>query len=159
MISTWLPARVQSARSRATAFSSVPGGGVRMHQRPWNSSAKPASGPECSVPATGWPGTRWTPSGMFGPRSRMTACLTERTRRGAGLRLAADGDAQAMGQAVAAHLAHDQAAGLEEDIGRIRIGEFDQQEIADAGMDPIAGGGQRLGQPVAPDPVMRPALF
>ena len=32
-----------------------------MHQRPWNSSAKPASGPECSVPATGWPGTKCTP--------------------------------------------------------------------------------------------------
>ena len=28
-----------------------------MHQRPWNSVAKPASGPLCSVPATGWPGT------------------------------------------------------------------------------------------------------
>ena len=29
------------------------GGGVRMHQRLTNNSAKPASGPEYSVPATG----------------------------------------------------------------------------------------------------------
>ena len=72
--------RASRARaSRSTAAASVPGGGVRMHQRPWNSSAKPASGPECSVPATGWPGTKCTPSGMLGPRSRITACLTEPT--------------------------------------------------------------------------------
>ena len=31
----------------------MPGGGVTMAQRPSNSSAKPESGPECSVPATG----------------------------------------------------------------------------------------------------------
>ena len=64
MISTWLPQRRQSSASLPTAASSVPGGGVRMHQRPSNSSAKPASGPECSVPATGWPGTKCTPVGQ-----------------------------------------------------------------------------------------------
>ena len=46
-----------------------------MHQRSSNISAKPASGPECSVPATGWPGTKWTPAGSDGCRSRMTAAL------------------------------------------------------------------------------------
>ena len=42
----------------ASASGSVSGSGVRMHQRSRNSSAKPDSGPECSVPATGWPGTK-----------------------------------------------------------------------------------------------------
>ena len=37
---------------------SAPSGGVRMHQRLSNSSAKPASGPEYSVPATGCAGTK-----------------------------------------------------------------------------------------------------
>ena len=61
--------------SRVSA--SIPSCGVRMHQRPSNSSAKPASGPECSVPAIGWPGTKCTPSGMLGPRSRTTHCFTD----------------------------------------------------------------------------------
>ena len=30
-----------------------------MHQRSSKSSAKPASGPDCSVPATGWDGTKY----------------------------------------------------------------------------------------------------
>ena len=48
------PARTPTAcRPRP---GSAPGGGVSTHQRPSNSSAKPASGPECSVPAIGWPG-------------------------------------------------------------------------------------------------------
>ena len=36
-----------------------------MHQRLTNSSAKPASGPECSVPATGCAGTKCTPAGKM----------------------------------------------------------------------------------------------
>ena len=52
------PAAVQKARTRSTASASVPSGGVRMHQRLTKSDAKPASGPECSVPATGCAGTR-----------------------------------------------------------------------------------------------------
>jgi hypothetical protein len=60
MISTFMPARRQRSRTVRTALASVPGGGVRMHQRWRNSSGNPASGPECSVPATGWPGTTWT---------------------------------------------------------------------------------------------------
>ena len=43
------------------AAGSAPGGGVRMHQRPSNNSAKPASGPDCSVPAIGWAGMKCTP--------------------------------------------------------------------------------------------------
>ena len=43
------------------------------------SSANPASGPECSVPATGWAGTRCTPLGRCGATWRMTAPLTEPT--------------------------------------------------------------------------------
>ena len=53
LISTIEPAASQRARTLAIAAGSVPSGGVRMHQRPWNSSAKPAPGPECSVPAIG----------------------------------------------------------------------------------------------------------
>ncbi len=44
-----------------------------------NISAKPAAGPECSVPATGWPGMKCTPAGTKGPRSRSAAPLTEPT--------------------------------------------------------------------------------
>src|ERR1700680_4751443 len=50
-----------------------------MHQRLSNSSAKPASGPECSVPATGCAGTRCAYAGMCGRIAAMTAPLTEPT--------------------------------------------------------------------------------
>ena len=50
-----LPERAHLARSPPDRR---PSGGVRMHQRLTNSVAKPASGPDCSVPATGWAGTR-----------------------------------------------------------------------------------------------------
>ena len=49
-------------------FGRPPGSGVRMVQRPSNSSAKPAAGPECSVPAIGWPGMKCTCSGTSGPQ-------------------------------------------------------------------------------------------
>jgi hypothetical protein len=49
------------------ASASVPSGGVRMHQRLMNSSGKAGIGPECSVPATGCAGTKWTPDGICGP--------------------------------------------------------------------------------------------
>ena len=70
MISTLAPSAVQNARSFSTAAGSVPSGGVRMHQRLMNSSAKPESGPECSVPATGCAGTKCTPAGRCGAMSR-----------------------------------------------------------------------------------------
>ena len=79
MISTLAPSARQNARSFSTAAGSVPSGGVRMHQRLMNSSAKPASGPECSVPATGCAGTKCTPAGRCGAMSRTTAPLTEPT--------------------------------------------------------------------------------
>ena len=56
MISTSAPSRCQKLDKAATAASGALAGGVRMHQRPWNSVAKPASGPLFSVPATGCAG-------------------------------------------------------------------------------------------------------
>ena len=54
-----------------------------MHQRSSNNVAKPASGPDCSVPATGWQGTKYKRSGnaaatqgasfLFFPLSFLTA--------------------------------------------------------------------------------------
>src|SRR5271154_6558605 len=79
MASTLAPSARQNAASFSTAAGSAPSGGVRMHQRPTNSSAKPASGPEYSVPATGCAGTKCTPSGRCGPMSRTMAPLTEPT--------------------------------------------------------------------------------
>src|SRR5215472_1565028 len=55
-----MPARSHILVTPVTASDAVSGRGIRMHQRPTKSSAKPDSGPECSVPATGWPGTKWT---------------------------------------------------------------------------------------------------
>ena len=57
MISTLAPIASHNARTCATACGSAPSGGVRMDQRLTNSVAKPASGPDCSVPATGCAGT------------------------------------------------------------------------------------------------------
>src|SRR5216684_3429578 len=79
MISTLAPSLCQNVFSFATAFSSAPAGGVRMHQRFSKSSAKPASGPEYSVPATGCAGTRCACAGTCGAMSRSTAPLTEPT--------------------------------------------------------------------------------
>ena len=53
MISTLAPRSRQNAASLSTAAASVPSGGVRMHQRPTKSSAKPAS----AEPATAFPKT------------------------------------------------------------------------------------------------------
>ena len=50
-----------------------------MHQRLTNSSAKPASGPECSVPATGCAGMKSTVAGRCAAMSRSTAVFTEPT--------------------------------------------------------------------------------
>ena len=50
-----------------------------MHQRLRNSVAKPASGPDCSVPATGCAGTKCTPSGRCGATCATTEPLTEPT--------------------------------------------------------------------------------
>src|SRR6478736_8197833 len=79
MTSTFEPAPSQNALTRSIAAGSVPAGGVRMLQRPLNSVAKPASGPDFSVPATGWAGTKDTPAGRCGDTLSTTACLTEPT--------------------------------------------------------------------------------
>src|SRR3954466_6156598 len=50
-----------------------------MHQRLMKSSAKPESGPECSVPATGCAGTKCALAGRYGAISLTTAPLTEPT--------------------------------------------------------------------------------
>jgi hypothetical protein len=71
--------------------------------------------------------------------------------------LETDGDAQAVGQAVFRHLAHDDAARGEESVGgfrRRRVGESQQQEIGDARRHAVAELGQLLGQPDAPALVM-----
>src|SRR6201986_502458 len=73
MISTLAPSPAQKARSLSVAAGSVASGGVRMHQRLMNSSAKPESGPECSVPATGCAGTKCTFAGRFGAISHAPA--------------------------------------------------------------------------------------
>src|SRR6476620_8793331 len=79
MISTFDPQARQNCSSFLTAIGSVLEGGVRMHQRLAKSSAKPDSGPDCSVPATGCPGMKCTLAGRCGPTSRTTALLTEPT--------------------------------------------------------------------------------
>src|SRR5438046_2905252 len=66
MISTYAPAPVQNEASFATALGLVPSGGVNMLQRLKKRVEKPASGPDCSVPATGCDGTKWTVAGRCG---------------------------------------------------------------------------------------------
>ena len=58
--------RARTRRASRPRSGRCPSGGVRMHQRPSNNSAKPASGPECSVPAIGWAGTKCTAFGRCG---------------------------------------------------------------------------------------------
>ena len=58
---------------------SGPAAGVSTHQRPTNRSGKPADGPECSVPAIGWPGMKCTPAGTIGSSAFITWPFTEPT--------------------------------------------------------------------------------
>ena len=117
--------RRQNAASFSTAAGSVPGGGVRMHQRLTNSSAKPASGPECSVPATGCAGTKCTPVGRCGAMSRTTAPLTEPTS-----------ETMAPGLRCGRDLRGDRAAGADRDADDDEIGAFDRRGI---GLDHLVG--------------------
>ncbi len=73
------PQRRQNSESFSNATASVPGSGVKMHQRFSNRSAKPASGPDFSVPASGWPGMKCTPAGTCGCICAMTDALVEPT--------------------------------------------------------------------------------
>src|SRR5450631_4490827 len=79
MISTFEPAPVQKAATRATALGSVPSGGVNMLHRLRKSVENPASGPDCSVPATGCAGTKCTVAGRYGATALMIETLTEPT--------------------------------------------------------------------------------
>src|ERR1700674_3611603 len=73
------PSARQNRPSLATASVEVPSGGVNMHHRFTNNAANPASGPDCSVPATGCAGTRCTVSGKWGAIAAITADFTDPT--------------------------------------------------------------------------------
>src|SRR5271154_906709 len=73
------PSACQNRPSFATASVEVPSGGVNMHHRFTNNVANPASGPDCSVPATGCAGTRWACSGRWGAIAAITSVFTEPT--------------------------------------------------------------------------------
>src|ERR1700730_5035628 len=79
MISTDAPAPVQNEASFVTALGLVPSGGVNMVQRLKKSVENPASGPDCSVPATGCDGTKWTVAGRCGATALMIEALTDPT--------------------------------------------------------------------------------
>ena len=53
--------------------------GVKIHHLPLKSSAKPASGPDFSVPAIGWPGTKKTSLGKIGKIESIRCFFTEPT--------------------------------------------------------------------------------
>src|SRR6202011_4518977 len=79
MISTDAPAPLQNEANFATALGLVPSGGVNMVQRLKKSVENPASGPDCSVPATGCDGTKWTMAGRCGATALMIEALTDPT--------------------------------------------------------------------------------
>src|SRR5208282_6241176 len=79
MTSTFEPSASQKARIFPIASGSAPSGGVRIHQRLTKREAKPASGPERSVPATGWAGMKSACRGRSGVSVAITAPLTEPT--------------------------------------------------------------------------------
>ena len=58
MVSTRAPSLCHISVNLDKATSSVLGSGVSKHQRSLNNSAKPDSGPDLSVPATGCPGIK-----------------------------------------------------------------------------------------------------
>ena len=89
-----------------------------MHQRLTNSSAKPASGPEYSVPATGWAGTKCTFFGRCGPMSRTMEPLTEPTS-----------DTVASGARCGPIALADRAAGADRNADDDEIGAFDRGGI------------------------------
>src|SRR6516165_10292325 len=114
MVSTLAPRPAQNARSFSTAPASVPSGGVRMHQRLMKSSAKPESGPECSVPATGCAGgdAEDDEVGVFdGFRIGLDHAIGETKLHDAGPRLfRAGGRDDLADQALRARAARDRAA-------------------------------------------------
>src|SRR3977135_2177278 len=79
MISTDAPAQVQNEASLATALGRSPAGRVNRVQQLKKSVENPASGPDCSVPATGCDGTKWTMAGRCGATALMIETLTDPT--------------------------------------------------------------------------------
>ena len=119
MVSTLAPSARQNAASRSTAAGSASGGGVRMHQRLTNSSAKPASGPEYSVPATGCAGMKWTPRGTCGRHVAQHRALHRADVGENRARLEMCGDLLGHRAALADRDADDDEVGA---CGRLRIG-------------------------------------
>ena len=78
IVSTVAPRASQNATRARTCARSASAGGVTMHQRRWNNEAKPASGPLCSVPATGCAGMIECPGSAAVSVSPM-ACFEEPT--------------------------------------------------------------------------------
>ena len=93
-----------------------------MHQRLWKSVAKPASGPEYSVPATGWAGTKARPR-QVRRDGATTAPFTEPTS-----------ETMAPGFRCGADLGGDRAAGAD--------GHAEDDEVGARG--PLAGEGRDL---------------
>ena len=85
-----------------------------MHQRLMNRSAKPAIGPECSVPAIGCAGTKCTPAGRCGAMSRTIAALDRADVGEDGARLE-----------VGCDLLRDRAAGADRDAEDDKVGVSD----------------------------------
>ena len=96
-----------------------------MHQRLTNSSAKPASGPEYSVPATGCAGTKCT---VFGRCGRHVAHHRALDR-------ADVGDDRA-GRKMRADLLGDRAAGADRNADDDEVGAFDRGGV---GLDHLIG--------------------
>ena len=109
-----LPERGDARRPRA---GSAPAGGVRMHQRLWNSVAKPASGPLCSVPATGCAGMTVAP-GSASRSASATLALDEPTS----LTIASAGRSAAIAARRRAHRADRHAEDDQIGIGHRRAG-------------------------------------
>ena len=92
-----------------------------MHQRLSNSSAKPASGPEYSVPATGCAGTNCTPFGRWGCTWATTDALTEPTSETMAPGLSAAGDRLGDRAAGADRNAQDDAIGVARGVRRVGV--------------------------------------
>ena len=114
----WRRARARTPRGARPPPARRRGGGVRMHQRLTNSSAKPASGPECSVPATGCAGTKCTSAGRCGAMSADHRALTEPTS-----------ETIAPASRCGADLLRDRAAGADRDADDDEVGAVDRRGV------------------------------